>query len=225
MCGRYFIALKYEDLENAFPAFTAPPPELWEARYNVAPTQNVPVVANDGKNRIAFFKWGLVPFWAEDPAIGNRMINARSETAAEKPSFRAAFRRRRCLVLANGFYEWRKEPGSKAKTPMAIRMASGEPFAFAGLWEIWRPDDTPLLSCTILTTQPNALVAPIHNRMPVILPRAAYAQWLAPEEQQPQALQPLLKPYPEAEMCAYPVSRLVNNPANDVPACLEPATG
>jgi putative SOS response-associated peptidase YedK len=185
----------------------------------------VPVVANNGDQQIEFFRWGLIPFWAEDPAIGNRMINARSETLAEKPSFRAAYRRRRCLVLADGFYEWRKEPGSRSKTPYLVRMASGEPFAFAGLWEAWRPDDTPVLSCTIITTRPNELVAPIHNRMPVILPREAYDLWLDPGEKRPAELDPLLGPYPAAEMTAYPVSRIVNNPQNDVPEVVEPVAG
>lgn len=219
MCGRFFIALKYDDLEAAFPEFQ--PPAEWQPRYNIAPTQMVPVVANDGQQRISYFQWGLVPSWAKDPSIGNRMINARAETLAEKPSFRAAYRRRRCLVLANGFYEWQSEPGQRAKTPMAIRLRSGEAFAFAGLWELWRPDDTPLLTCTIITTEPNALVAPIHNRMPVILPRSAYAVWLDPAEREPRDLQALLAPYPAAEMLAYPISTRVNNPANDEPVCIE----
>ena len=145
------------------------------------------------------------------------MINARAETLAEKPSFRAAYLRRRCLILADGFYEWQTIPGSKAKTPMYIRLASGKPFAFAGLWELWRPDDTPVLSCTIITTEPNDLLAPIHNRMPVILPPDAYDLWLDPAEQKPAALNALLKPYPADLMTAYPVSRLVNSPSNDTP--------
>lgn len=220
MCGRFFIALKYDDLETAFPEFE--PPREWQPRYNIAPTQPVPVVANDGQPYITFFQWGLVPSWAKDPSIGNRMINARAETLAEKPSFRAAYRRRRCLILADGFYEWRAEPGQRAKTPLAIRLRSGAPFAFAGLWEVWRPDDTPLLTCTIITTEPNALMAPIHDRMPVILPRSAYATWLDPAERSPHDLQHLLTPYPAEEMLAYPVSTLVNNPANDVPECIAP---
>lgn len=220
MCGRYFIALKYDDLETAFPEFERP--VTWEPRYNVAPTQPVPVVANDGENRIDFFRWGLVPSWAKDAGIGARMINARAETLAEKPSFRAAYRRRRCLILADGFYEWRTEPGQRVKTPMAIRLKSGTPFAFAGLWELWRPDDTPLLTCTIITTEPNALLEPIHNRMPVVLPRDAYEAWLAPGERDPRDLQHLLTPYPAEEMVAYPVSLMVNNPANDDPGCILP---
>jgi putative SOS response-associated peptidase YedK len=215
--------LQFGDLVKAFPDFVFPDPDVFTSRYNIAPTQPVATVPNDGARQVQFFTWGLVPFWAKDPAIGNRMINARSETAAEKPAFRAAYRRRRCLILADGFYEWRAEPGSRSKTPMYVRMASGEPFAFAGLWEIWRPDDTPLLSCTILTTEPNELVAPIHNRMPVILPREQYDRWLDPEEQRAGTLDDLLKPYPADAMTAYPVSRFVNNPANDAPAAIQPA--
>ena len=220
MCGRFTFTIDLEDLLAAFPEFR--PPAEWRPRYNIAPTQPVPVVINDGKNQIAHFRWGLIPFWAKDPAIGNRMINARAETLAQKPSFRAAYRRRRCLILADGFYEWRKEPGRRGKTPYYARLTTGRPFAFAGLWELWRPDDTPILSCTIITTAPNALLAPIHNRMPVILPRAAYAQWLDPVEQRPATLQKLLKPYPAAEMVVFPVSTLVNDPRHDTPECIEP---
>jgi putative SOS response-associated peptidase YedK len=225
MCGRFTRWLQFGDLVKAFPDFVFPEPAAFMPRYNIAPTQPVAVVPNDDSRAVQFFRWGLVPFWAKDPSIGSRMINARSETAAEKPSFRAAYRRRRCLILADGFYEWRAEPGSRTKTPMYVRMASGEPFAFAGLWEIWHPDDAPLLSCTILTTEPNELVAPIHNRMPVILAREAYDRWLDPEEQPSGSLDDLLKPYPAGEMTAYPVSRFVNNPANDAPACIVPAAG
>ncbi len=206
MCGRYFITLKYDELTAAFPDFAPPAPESWQPRYNIAPTQPIAVVPNDGKCAISFFRWGLVPAWAKDPAIGNRMINARAETLAEKPAFRAAYRYRRCLILADGFYEWQAVPGSRAKIPHAIRLKNGEPFAFAGLWDLWRPDDTPLYSCTIITTEPNALVAPIHNRMPVILPRDAYTLWLTPGATDAGALQTLLQPYPAEEMTAYPIS-------------------
>ncbi len=213
--------LQFGDLIKAFPDLEFP--EAVPARYNIAPTQDVAVVPNDGEKRVQFFRWGLVPFWAKDPAIGNRLINARAETAAEKPAFRAAYQRRRCLILADGFYEWRSEPEQRAKTPMYVRLASGAPFAFAGLWEVWRPDDTPLYTCTILTTEPNKLMAPIHNRMPVILPPAAYDRWLDVAEQRKGAMDDLLRPYPAEEMIAYPVSRLVNSPANDSPACIVPA--
>jgi len=221
MCGRFTLWLQLGDIIKAFPDLVFP--EQLASRYNIAPTQDVAVVPNDGLYRVQMFRWGLVPFWAKDVAIGSRMINARGETASEKPAFRAAYRRRRCLILADGFYEWRREPDSKTKTPMYIRMASGEPFAFAGLWETWRPDDTPVFSCTIITTKPNELLAPIHNRMPVILPPEAYDRWLAPEEQRSGSLDDLLVPYSADKMAAYPVSRYVNSPANDSPMCIEPA--
>jgi putative SOS response-associated peptidase YedK len=144
------------------------------------------------------------------------MINARSETLAEKASFKNAYKRRRCLILADGFYEWRKD-GDKSKTPLYIRLASGEPFALAGLWELWHPGDEHILSCTIITTSPNELMGQIHNRMPVILPPEAYEQWLDPAERRPEELNTLLQPFPAELMTAYPVSRLVNSPKNDSP--------
>jgi len=222
MCGRFTLAVELTELLAAFPDFVFP--ETLPPRYNISPTQPVAVVPNTAERRVAFFRWGLIPSWAKDSASGARMINARAETVAEKPAFRAAFRQRRCLVLADGFYEWRNEPGQRAKTPFLIRMASGQPFAFAGLWEVWQPEaGEPLHSCTILTTEPNALVAPIHDRMPVILPPAAYAQWLAPQPTPADDLHGLLRPYPAEALVAFPVSRLVNSPQNDLPACIEPA--
>jgi len=211
------------DLKEAFPWLTLPdeiPP-----RYNIAPSQPIAVVPNDGQNQVEFFLWGLVPSWAKDPRIGNQLINARAETLAEKPAFRMAYRRRRCLVLADGFYEWRREPpgAGRAKTPIYVRLKSGEPFAFAGLWEMWRsPDGEMLLSCAIITTTPNALLERIHNRMPVILRPEAYMQWLNPLEQSPDRLNDLLLPYPDSQMEAYPVSTLVNDPKTDSPACIVP---
>lgn len=226
MCGRFSLGVNLDDLIEAFPDFTFPPETAREnsawPRYNIAPTQNVMVVPNNTAGHVSFFRWGLIPSWAKDLEIGNRLINARAETLAEKPSFRAAYLRRRCLILADGFYEWQAISGSKAKQPMYIQLATKKPFAFAGLWELWRPDDTPILSCTIITTAPNALLAPIHNRMPVILPPEAYALWLDPAEQKPAALTHLLKPYPADLMAAYPVSRLVNSPVNDGPDCVVP---
>ena len=222
MCGRFTLFVDPKDLMEAFPGFAVP--AEWTPRYNIAPSQPVAVVPNTGENKVEFFRWGLIPSWAKDPKIGNRMINARAETVAEKPSFRTAYRRRRCLVLADGFYEWRKEPGPTAKTPMYIRLKSGQPFAFAGLWETWRsPDDQTILSCTIITTTPNVLVEKIHRRMPVILEREAYDLWLDPREQRPDRLGMWLRPYPAAQMTAQPVSRLVNSPGNDLPACIESA--
>ncbi|MGF1505013.1 MAG: SOS response-associated peptidase [Anaerolineae bacterium] len=189
----------------------------------MAPTQPVAVIANNQPDELDFFVWGLIPNWAADPKIGSRMINARAETLAEKPSFRVPFRRRRCLVLADGFYEWQKVPGQKAKRPMHIGMADGSIFAFAGLWETWHsPGGDLLLSCTIITTQPNDLVAPIHNRMPVVMQRGAYDLWLDPDERRPEDLQHLLEPYPAEKMAAYEVSRAVNNPRNEMSEVAEP---
>jgi putative SOS response-associated peptidase YedK len=223
MCGRFTLTVDPGKLQEAIPGVIVP--EELPRRYNIAPSQPVAVVPNDGQNRLDFFVWGLIPSWAKDPGIGNRMINARAETLAEKPAFRAAFRRRRCLVLADGFYEWRQEPGKSAKTPMYIKFKSSDPFAFAGLWEIWQSGDgSEVRSCTIITTSPNRLMEDIHNRMPVILPKESYAPWLAMEEVDPKVLQPFLAPYPDDMMVAYPVSRMVNSPQNDVPECILPLT-
>ena len=225
MCGRYSLSANRQQLTETFTNFEFP--DDLTPRYNIAPTQPVAAVANNSQGKVEFFQWGLIPTWAKDPTIGSRMINARAETLAEKPSFKTAYKRRRCLILADGFYEWRSVPKSdgqgQTKIPMRIHLASGQPFAFAGLWESWRtPDETMLLSCTIITTTPNELMATIHNRMPVILPRQAYEQWLDPSEQKSAQLQPLLKPYPAEEMTAYPVSTVVNNPRNDLPECIKP---
>lgn len=222
MCGRFSLGLDLADLQDALPDFVFP--EALSPRYNIAPSQDVAVVPNNDSGKVEFFRWGLIPSWAKDPTIGNRMINARAETLADKPAFRAAYRRRRCLILADGFYEWQATPGRKVKTPMYVRLASGAPFAFAGIWELWRPDDTPILSCAIITTEPNALLAPIHNRMPVILSPEACARWLDSADLPPIRLRDLLKPYPAELMLAYPVSILVNSSANDDPACIAPAT-
>lgn len=241
MCGRFTLFLDPGDLMDAFPEFIFPPQGI--RRFNIAPTQPVLTLPNDGKNQAGFFTWGLIPSWAKDPTIGSRMINARAETLAEKPSFRSAYRYRRCLVFSNGFFEWQpvgfmpterhadgkvastlamnpsaQPVGAKTKVPHLIHLRSGEPFAFAGLWERWQsPEGSEVLSTTIITTGPNELMASIHNRMPVILPRAAYARWLDPTPQAPADLQDLLVPYPAAEMEAYPVSTMVNNPANERP--------
>ncbi|MBN1991911.1 MAG: SOS response-associated peptidase [Anaerolineae bacterium] len=221
MCGRFSLATNQKKLAESFAEFKLP--EEMAPRHNIAPSQPVAVVANNGQGQVEFFQWGLVPAWAKDPAVGNRLINARSETLAEKPSFKNAYKRRRCLVLADGFYEWRKEPNSKAKTPMYIQLLSKEPFAFAGLWESWHgADGSHLLSCTIITTTPNELMADIHNRMPVLLPPETYPLWLDPAERNPAELKELLKPYPAAQMIAYPVSKVVNNPRNDTPDCITP---
>ena len=224
MCGRFTLTADPNDLRETFPWVNIP--EGFGARYNIAPSQPVAVIPNDGKNQLDFFVWGLIPSWAKDPAIGNRMINARAETLSEKPSFRTAFRRRRCLIPASGFFEWKQEPGRKSKTPMYIRLKSGKPFALAGLWERWdAPDGSTVFSCAIVTTQPNELMQVIHNRMPVILPSQAFSLWLDTAEPLLPKLTELLQPYPAHEMIAYPVSNVVNHPANDLPACIEPVAG
>jgi putative SOS response-associated peptidase YedK len=221
MCGRFTLTVDLGQIQAAFPGIEVPrdlPP-----RYNIAPTQPVAVIPNNGQNRLDFYIWGLIPSWAKDPEIGNRMINARAETLAEKPAFRSAYRRRRCLVLADGFYEWRADPGTKSKTPMYIQLESTEPYGLAGLWEIWsNGDGSEIRSCTIVTTEPNQLLSSIHNRMPVIVSADNYDRWLSPQELSPEELQPVLAPYPAEEMVAFPVSRLVNSPNNDVPECVLP---
>jgi len=223
MCGRFALALDTADLADAFPQFTFPAGVA--PRYNIAPTQPILALPNDGKNRADFFLWGLIPSWAKDPSIGNRLINARAETLTEKPSFRAAYQYRRCLIFTSGFYEWKTIPGQKAKGPFFIYLKDGRPFAFAGLWEIWNsPDGGQLLSCAIITTTSNAWMAELHPRMPVILRPSDYAQWISPAPLPTRGLLPLLQPFPAEEMTGYPVSTLVNNPASDLPECIQSAT-
>ena len=222
MCGRFTLAPDAAELEGEFEGVEFP--AQFAPRYNIAPSQPVLVIANDRRSAADFFVWGLIPSWAKDPSIGNRLINARGETLAEKPAFRASFKHKRCLILADGFYEWKSTPGSKLKVPHYIRMADGRPFGFAGLWSEWRSGDgSEVRSCTIVTTEPNELMASIHNRMPVILSPDAYAQWIDPAVRTPESLGAFIKPYPAEEMAAYPVSTLVNNPKNDRPECVVPA--
>jgi putative SOS response-associated peptidase YedK len=220
MCGRYTLTLDPADLQDLF-SLSEPPPADLTPRYNIAPSQPVAVVANHESRKLELFRWGLIPAWAKDPKIGNQMINARAETVAEKPAFRAAFKKRRCLILADGFYEWKR--GATPKTPMYFQVEGGRPFAFAGLWETWAsPDQALIHSCTIITTSANALVAPIHDRMPVILAPEAYSVWLSPGElPAPEALG-LLQPYAPAKMSVRAVSPLVNNPSHDSPECVRP---
>ncbi len=221
MCGRFTLTVDPADLQDAFPQFTFP--EKYAPRYNISPTQPILAIPNDGKNSADFFVWGLIPSWAKDPSIGSKLINARSETLAEKPSFRGGFKYHRCLILADGFYEWKSQPGTKIKVPHFIRLKSGKPFAIAGLWDNWQsPDGGAVKSATIITTAPNSLMAPIHNRMPVIVSPDAYTQWLDPAARTADSLQPLLVSYPADEMTAHPVSTLVNSPANDRKECVAP---
>ena len=221
MCGRFTLTVEPEDLEQAFPEFTFP--TKYAARYNIAPSQPILALPNDGTNKADFFVWGLIPSWAKDPSIGSRMINARAETLSEKPAFRSAYKYHRCLIFANGFYEWQAQPGMKNKIPHYIRLKSGAPFAFAGLWENWQsPDGSDIRSATIITTNSNEMMVKIHNRMPVILPSNAYTQWLDIAPQQPTRLQELLVPYAAGNMEVYPVSPLVNSPSNECAECIDP---
>jgi putative SOS response-associated peptidase YedK len=220
MCGRFTFATSPEIVAEFFELSTVP--EL-SPRYNIAPTQPAPVLLVprvDAQPELKLFRWGLVPSWAKDPGVGARMINARSETVAVKPAFRTAFRQRRCLVVADGFYEWQKRPGSKQ--PFYIRFRDAGPFAFAGLWEHWENDEGATLeSFAILTTTPNELLEPIHDRMPVILRPEDYAPWMDPGETRVAGLEPLLRPFPGDEMTAYPVSKRVNSPSRDDPVYIQ----
>jgi putative SOS response-associated peptidase YedK len=226
MCGRFSL---YADPETLARQFGLELPPVLVPRYNIAPTQPVGIVRVNPQTRQrewALVLWGLIPSWANDPAIGARMINARAESAPEKPAFRAAFKRRRCLLPASGFYEWQKLDGGKQ--PHHITAAGGELLAFAGLWEIWRgPDGGELETCTILTTEANAVTAPIHDRMPVILAPADYAAWLGTgadaTSQELTLLRFLLQPSPAEGLQAYPVSPFVNSSKNEGERCVVPA--
>lgn len=218
MCGRFALIVDASVLADVF--HVDPPCEL-APRFNIAPTQQVFIVrsGNGSSRQCAVVRWGLVPSWAKDPSVGARMINARGETIAEKPSFRSAVKSRRCLLPASGFFEWVRRDG--AKQPYFIRFTDGRVFAFAGLWERWTPSDgEPLETCTIITTVPNELVAGLHDRMPVIVPPERYDEWLAPKALAMEQLQEILSPHPAAGMETYPVSTHVNRPGNDGPECI-----
>ncbi len=222
MCGRFTLTIDPYHLQEAFPWADIPTGDI-TPRYNIAPSQPVAVIPNTGDNKLSMYRWGLIPSWAKDPTIGDRMINARAESLAEKPSFRNAYRRRRCLILSDGFFEWKQNADDKGKQPIYIRLKTGQPFAFAGLWEAWKSTDgSEVRSCTIITTQPNYLLEPIHNRMPVILPQDQYELWLSPEDRQPTQLNGLLQPYPASEMIAYPISKMVNSPQVESPDIIKP---
>lgn len=209
------------ELEEAFP---------WvefgsghQPRYNIAPSQNVLVIPNQPGNRSAFFRWGLIPHWAKDMDIGNKMINARSETLADKPSFKQPFKSRRCLIPTSGFYEWKKE--GSGKVPHYITSEDGKPFAFAGLWEIWNPGGIdPVHSFTIITTDANETLKPVHHRMPVILMPSEYKSWLGLEDVSEEDLKELMKSRPLGNIKLYPVSKTVNSPKNDSPECVQKAS-
>jgi len=223
MCGRFTIDIPPELLVEIFglaeiPAITP--------RYNIAPTQQVPVIRRygDGQNHLDLLHWGLIPSWAQDKSIGSRLINARSETVTEKPSFRQAIRYRRCLVLASSFYEWKQD--GKEKQPWLIRLKDGPPMVFAGLWETWKsPEGEVVESCTIITTASNRLLVGLHDRMPVILSPDEYRTWLERTTTDPTSLKKMFQPYPADLMEMYPVSPLVNNVKNDGPELVVPVSG
>lgn len=217
MCGRYTIKTPLQVIADLFEVERS---HALLPRYNVAPTQDVPVVfLQEHRRDLTMMRWGLVPYWAKDPKIGASLINARAESVSQKPAFRDAFKRRRCLIVADGFFEWRKT--ESGKQPYWIHLKDEEPFAFAGLWEHWRGEQGEITSCTIVTTNANDFVAELHDRMPVILPREGYAPWLDPSSSS-QELQALLKPYDSAQMGAHAVSNVVNFAKNDDPSCITP---
>lgn len=222
MCGRFALAVDTTTLQEDFPWVTWP--DDLGSSFNIAPSQQVAVVANTGENRLETMRWGLIPSWAKEASIGDKLINARAETLAEKPSFRTAYRRRRCLILTSGYFEWMADPTGGAKIPVFIRLTQKRHFAFAGLWESWKgPDlEQPIRSCTIITCEPNDFLRRIHHRMPVILPEAAYQRWLDPAERTSAELDDLLVPYPGEYFQVFPVSRQVNNPRNNDAALIEP---
>ncbi len=221
MCGRYKIVTDAQALYDAFQVqaeLEAAP----LARYNVAPATDQLVILEEGGRRVArWHHWGLIPSWAKDKAIAYKTIQARGESVAAKPAFRAALRQRRCLVPATGFYEWKAVDGGKQ--PYLVRLRSGELFAFAGLWESWTGPEGELRSFTIITTEPNALMARIHDRMPAIIPRAQYARWLDPALQDPAQIQPMIASYPAGELQAIPVGRQISNARNQGPELIAPA--
>lgn len=221
MCGRYTLTLDPAELMDRFQLTSAD--VVVAPRYNIAPTQDVAVILDESPRTLSAARWGLIPAWSKDPAIGSRMINARAETLDEKPSFRGLLKKRRCLIPADGFYEWRKN-ADDSKTPLRITLASGGAFALAGLWDVWKtPQGEWLRTCTIITTEPNALMAPIHNRMPAVLTREAEAEWLNKANDDPGYLKSLLAPYPAEAMRAYEVSRRVNSVRNEEPGVIEAA--
>ncbi len=219
MCGRYSFILEDELIWERFGVRVRT--AVYKARYNCAPGQDLAVISNDDSLVLQYFRWGLIPSWSKDPTTGNKMINAKSETILEKASFKEPFRNHRCLVPADGFFEWRKE---KEKTPYRVTLKDGSPFAFAGIWNEWRhPDGLSLRTFSILTTEPNELVGRIHNRMPVILRKEDERNWLSATGE--KELLGMLKPYPAEEMSCYPVSKQVNSPANDNPEVILQAPG
>ena len=221
MCGRFTRSQSSQAIAEAFGVEEV----VGDLRpsYNIAPTQKVAVVITDGVKRLVPVRWGLVPSWAKDLSMGSKLINARAETITEKASYRNAFKKRRCLVVADGFYEWQNV--GESRRPVYIHLKSGKPFGFAGLYEMWQPPEgEAITTCTIITTEANDLMRPIHERMPVIIPRAHQDQWLDPSVADREQLLDMLKPYPAAEMEAYPVSKRVNSPSHNSPDCIKRLT-
>lgn len=219
MCGRFTLRTSSKDIVKAFGLGDAP--DL-KPRYNIAPTQQVAAIRlapETGTRQLSMYRWGLIPSWANDPQIGYSMINARAESVAMKPAYRSAFRKGRCLIVADGFYEWKKTGTNKQ--PFFIRLKDDEPFAFAGLSEHWHRGDQAIDSATIITTEPNELMEGIHDRMPVILSPEDYDLWLEPDFHGQGKLLEMLKPYPAEDMEAYPISTTVNNPRNETKECVE----
>jgi putative SOS response-associated peptidase YedK len=216
MCGRYSFILEDEMIKERFGVTVRS--AIYKARYNCAPTQTLAVISNETPEELSLYRWGLIPFWAKDSSIGNKLINAKSETILEKPSFKNSFRTKRCLVLSDGFYEWKK---GAVKTPYRIMRQDGSAFAMAGIWDKWNsPEGHEVHSFAILTTTPNSLMREIHDRMPVILDRRAEKRWI--ESTFEEELIQMMKPYEESVLIAYPVSSKVNSPRNDSPEIIEP---
>ena len=216
MCGRYQMSVQEKDISVRFNVEVYE--KLYRPSYNCAPSQNLPVISNQQPDKLSFFRWGLIPFWAKDMKIGYRMINAKAETIDQKPSYKNPFKRKRCLVISNGFYEWKKN--GKEKTPYRIFLKDEKLFSFAGIWDTWKDAaDREVNSFSIITTSPNKLMERIHNRMPVILDETSEKTWLG--ENDPAVLKELLKAYPADKMLAYPVSRAVNSPVNNSEALIE----
>lgn len=222
MCGRFTLFAEYDDILNRFDIEAAIEQDLYQPSYNIAPSHSVLSVINDGtQNRLGYLRWGFVPSWAKDEKAGYKMINARAETLAEKPSFRHAFKHRRCLIIADSFYEWKKGP-NKTKTPLRITLKSNDLFAMAGIWERWKsPEGNTLFSCSIITTTPNELMKDIHDRMPVILNKEDEQAWLDPSLNDVSKVSHLLKPLTADNMEAYEVSSLVNSPRNNSPNLIQ----
>jgi putative SOS response-associated peptidase YedK len=219
MCGRF---VRYSSIQELIKEFGVEGPSFdLKSSYNIAPSQEIAIVINDRKKRLALCKWGFIPSWSKDPKIGYKMINARAESVAEKPSFKGAFKSRRILIAADGFYEWQKK--GKTKIPVYIRLKSGKPFGFAGLFNICTsPDGTQICTCTIITTEANSLLEPVHNRMPVIIGKGDHDKWLNPENDG-KKLKALLKPFSSEDMDYYGVSTLVNSPSHNSPDCIKPS--